>query len=61
MAKKIIPIHFEQWDRDVLRRLAAKDSVSMAEVVRRLVRSRSSEVTIVAPPSIVDDRDRAGA
>jgi hypothetical protein len=44
VAKKIIPIHFEARDREVLRRLSLLDKVSMAEIVRRLVRTRAHEV-----------------
>jgi hypothetical protein len=45
VAKKvIIPIHLDVKEREILRLLGKRDGTSMADVVRRLVRSRAHEV-----------------
>lgn len=44
MAKKVLPVHLEKRERDILRLLSEQARVSMAEVVRRMIRARALEV-----------------
>lgn len=38
MAKKVLPIHLEQRDREILRIASEEMGISMAEVIRRQIR-----------------------
>lgn len=44
MAKKVLPIHLEAREREILRLISKRDGVSMAEVVRRKVRDLGVEL-----------------
>lgn len=44
MAKKVLPIHLDQREREILRRVSQRDGVSMAEVVRRKIRELAADV-----------------
>lgn len=39
MAKRVFPIHLDKREREILRRMSERDGVSMAEVVRRSIRT----------------------
>lgn len=44
MAKKVLPIHLEPKERQILELLSKRDNVSMAEVVRRAIRNLALDV-----------------
>jgi hypothetical protein len=44
VAKKVLPIHLDAKERQVLERLSERDGISMAEVVRRAIRNLALEI-----------------
>ena len=44
VAKKVLPIHLDTREREILRRLSERDGVSMAEIVRRSIRNLALDV-----------------
>lgn len=44
VAKKVLPIHLDTREREILRRLGERDGCSMAEVVRRAIRKEAIDV-----------------
>lgn len=44
VAKKVLPVHLEDRERGILRLLSERQQVSMAEVVRRMIRSAALDV-----------------
>jgi nitrogen-specific signal transduction histidine kinase len=59
VAKKILPIHLEARDREIVRRLGERDNVSMAEAVRRLIRGKAHEVVDPKPGAAGPSPDNA--
>jgi hypothetical protein len=51
VAKKVLPIHIDDREREILRRLSERDGCSMAEIVRRSIRSMAiGVIDKTAPP-----------
>jgi len=44
VAKRVLPIHLDKREREILELVAERDKISMAEVVRRSIRSLAIEV-----------------
>jgi hypothetical protein len=51
MAKRVLPIHLDEREREILRRKSASDKCSMAEVVRRQIRALAVDVLDVKKSS----------
>lgn len=52
MAKRVLPINVDERERKILRMVAEREGVSMAEVVRRQIRKLAFEVMEPAPAAI---------
>ncbi len=55
MAKKVLPVHLDKRERQVLELISARDGISMAEVIRRAIRGLALEVLPTkAAPAVME-------
>lgn len=45
MAKKVFPMHLDEYERRILEVISARDNVSLAEAARRCIRVHESVLT----------------